>query len=106
VGLARPGRPQEHDVLLRLHEVERPEVGDDLSADRALVVVVEVLHGLAGREPGGTDPGLAAVALAGATLRSRQAARYASSVQPSERARSASRLAASARDGALSAQHR
>jgi hypothetical protein len=41
---------------------------DDIGADAALVVEVEVLDGLAGREPGGPDPGLAAVGLAGRDL--------------------------------------
>jgi len=68
MGLASPWWPEEDDVLFRLDEVEGAEVGDDVPADRALVVVVEVLEGLAGRQPGGPDPGLAAMALAGRDL--------------------------------------
>jgi len=44
------------------------EVGDDVAFERALVVEVEVLEGLAGREPGGPDAELAAVGLAGGDL--------------------------------------
>ena len=45
-----------------------PEMGDDVFADAALMVEVEVLEGFAGRKPGGADAGLAAVGLAGRHL--------------------------------------
>jgi hypothetical protein len=60
--LARARRPQEDDVLLRHHEVELAEVGDDVAAHRALVLEVELVEALAGGEAGGPDPGLAAMA--------------------------------------------
>ena len=41
---------------------------DDVPFEGALVVVVEVLEALAGREPGGPDAVLAAVVLAGGDL--------------------------------------
>ena len=68
VGLAGAGRAEEHGVGSGLDEVERTEVGDDLAADAALVVEVEVLEGLSGRETGRADAGLAAVGLAGGHL--------------------------------------
>ena len=68
VGLAGAGRPEEHDVVLGLDEVEGAEMGDHVAFEGALVVEVEVLEGLAGREPGGPDPDLAAVVLAGRDL--------------------------------------
>ena len=40
-------------------------MGDDVAFQGALVVEVELLEGLAGREPGGADADLAAVGLAG-----------------------------------------
>ncbi len=67
VALAGPGRAQEHGVGLRLDEVEGVEVGDDVLADAALVLEVEVLEGLAGREASGADAGVA-VGLASAHL--------------------------------------
>jgi hypothetical protein len=64
VGLSRSRWPQEDHVLLGLHEVEGPEMSHHVALERALVIEVEVLEGLAGREAGGTDAVLAAVVLA------------------------------------------
>lgn len=85
VGLAGPGRPEEHHVLSRGDEVQGAEVGEGLALDRPLVGGVEVLEGLAGGEAGGADAALAAVGFAGG---------------------SASRSTAAASDGALSARVR
>ena len=63
VGLARARRAEKDDVVPSLHEVERAQMGDDVAAQAALVVEVEVLQRLAGREPGGPDADLAAVGL-------------------------------------------
>ena len=49
------GGAQEHDVVFAGDEVEGAEVGDGVAFQRALVVVVELLEGLAGGEAGGTD---------------------------------------------------
>ena len=68
MGLAGAGRPEEHDVVLGFDEVERAEMGDHVALEGALVIEVEVLEGLAGREAGGADAGLAAVGLAGRDL--------------------------------------
>ena len=65
VGLAGAGRSEEHDVVAAFDEVEGAEVGDDVTLEAALVVEVELLEGLAGREAGGADAELAAVGLAG-----------------------------------------
>src|SRR4051812_33984296 len=62
-----PRAEQDH-VLPGVQEVELPEVFDDGLLDRALEGEVELLQGLAGREPGGLDPALAAVAVAGGDL--------------------------------------
>ena len=43
-------------------------MGDQVAFESAGVVEVEVLEALAGREPGGADPSLAAVGLAGGDL--------------------------------------
>ena len=43
-------------------------MGNDVAFEAALVVEVEVLEGLAGREPGGPDAQLTAVGLAGGDL--------------------------------------
>ena len=68
VGLAGPRRAEEHHVVLRGDEVEGAQVRDHLAFQAAGVVEVEVLQGLAGREPGGPDAALAAVGLAGGDL--------------------------------------
>ncbi len=44
VGLAGARRAQEHHVVPPLHEVEGAQVGDDVTAQGALVVEVEVLQ--------------------------------------------------------------
>jgi hypothetical protein len=61
VGLAGTGRSEEHDVLFAGDEVQGAQVRDLVAFQAAGVVVVEVLQRLAGREPGGPDPALAAV---------------------------------------------
>ena len=63
-----PGRAEEHDVLAGGDEVQGPEVGQSLALERALVLDVEVLEGLAGREAGGADAALTAVGFAGGDL--------------------------------------
>ena len=68
VALAGAGRAQEHGVGAGLDEVEGAEVGHHVAANAALVLEVEVLDALAGREAGGPDAGLAAVGLAGGDL--------------------------------------
>jgi hypothetical protein len=65
VGLAGPGRTEQHDVLLGVQEVELAEVLDHLSLDGALEGEVELLERFARREAGRLDPALAAVALPG-----------------------------------------
>ena len=59
----RARRVEEHHVVPGLDEVQGTQVGDDLSAQRALVVEVELLQGRAGPEAGGPDADLAAVGL-------------------------------------------
>ena len=68
VRLAGTGRAQENGVVPGGDEVQGAQVGDDLAFQAAGVVEVEVLQRLAGREPGGADPALAAVGLAGGDL--------------------------------------
>src|ERR671919_438804 len=63
VRLAGPGRPEQHDVVLGVQEVELAEVLDHLLLDRALEGEVELLERLAGREARRLDPVLAAVAV-------------------------------------------
>ena len=64
MGLAGAGRAEQHDVAGLGQERAGGERGD-LLADGGLVVPVEVLEGLAGREPGGADPQLGAGGVAG-----------------------------------------
>ena len=64
VRLAGPGRAEQDHVFLAVQEVELAEVLDHLLLDRALEGEVELLERLAGGEPRGADPGLAAVRLA------------------------------------------
>jgi hypothetical protein len=66
--LTMTGRAQKHHVVLRRGEVQGAQVRDDLAAQAAGVVEVELLQRLAGREPGGADPALAAVGLPGGDL--------------------------------------
>ena len=68
VGLAGAGRAEEDDVLLGGDEVQGAQVGDQVAFEAAGVVEVELLQGLAGREPGGADAAFAAVGLAGGDL--------------------------------------
>jgi len=68
VGLARAGRAQQHDVLFAGEEVELGEVQHRLATQRGLKGEIELLDRLARREPGGLDPGLAAVAVAAVDL--------------------------------------
>ena len=58
-----PGTEQDH-VLAAVEEVELTEVLHERLLDRSLKGEVELLQGLAGGEPGGLDPALAAVAVA------------------------------------------
>jgi hypothetical protein len=68
VGLAGAGWAEEDHVLLPGDEVQGAQVGDDVALEAAGVVEVELLQGLAGREPGGSDPALTAVGLPGGDL--------------------------------------
>jgi hypothetical protein len=68
VGLACAGWAEEHDVVFAGDEVEGAEVGDGVAFEGALVVVVELLEGLAGGEAGSTDAELAAVGLPGSNI--------------------------------------
>ena len=68
VGLAGPGRSEEDHVLPAGDEVQGPQVGDQVAAQPAGVVEVEVLEGLAPGEPGGADASFSAVGLAGGDL--------------------------------------
>jgi hypothetical protein len=61
VGLPGARRSEEDDVLPRRDEVERPEVGDDLTPERSLVVEVELLDRLSGGKARRTDPDLASI---------------------------------------------
>ena len=63
---------REDQVLLCVHEVELPQMLDDLLLDRALEAEVELLERLAGREACGFDPCFAAVAVAGGDLGAEQ----------------------------------
>ena len=65
VSLAGAGWSEEHDVVFRGDEVQRPQMCDHFSFQAAGVVEVELLQRLAGGEPGGADPAFTAVALAG-----------------------------------------
>src|SRR5690606_9918613 len=100
VCLAGAGRAKEDDVLLARDEVQGAQVRDGLAFEGALVVIVEVLEGFAGREAGGADTGLAAVCVAGGDFA------LQAGVQDSARARSASRSIAAASEGALSTRVR
>ncbi len=94
VGLAGAGRAEEHDVVAGVDEVEGAEVGDHVALEGALVVEVEVLEGLAGREPGGADADLTAVGLAGRDLAFEAGGEELLVGPASARARSASRSTA------------
>src|SRR3954465_5735590 len=72
MGLAGAGWPEQDHVLARVQEVELAEMLDDRLLHAALEGEVELLQGLAGREPGGLDAALAAVAVAGGHLRCEQ----------------------------------
>jgi len=43
VGISCAGRPEEHDVVFGVNEVEGVEVGDDVAFEGTLVIEVEVL---------------------------------------------------------------
>ena len=68
VGLAGAGRSEEDHVVPGGDEVQGAEVGDQVAGQSAGVVEVELLEGLARREPGSADPALAAVGIAGGDL--------------------------------------
>src|SRR3954453_16560007 len=61
VRLAGAGRAEQQHVFLRGDEVQRAQVGDQLTLEAAGVVEVELLQALAGWETGGADASLAAV---------------------------------------------
>ena len=68
VRLAGAGRPEQDHVLAGVQEVQLAEMLDDGLLDAALEGEVELLQRLAGREAGGLDAALAAVAVAGGDL--------------------------------------
>ncbi len=68
VGLAGARRAQEHDVGALGDEIQGPEVRNRVALEGPLEGEVEVLEGLAGREPRRLDAPLAAVVLAGGDL--------------------------------------
>ena len=72
MGLAGSGWAEEDHVLLAVEEVELPEMLDDLLFDRALEGEVELLERLAGWEPCGFDPQLAAGSVSGGDLGGQQ----------------------------------
>ena len=63
-----PGGPRNTTFSLASTKSRAPEVGDDVALQAALVVEVELLEGLSGREAGRPDADLAAVGLAGGHL--------------------------------------
>ena len=67
-----PGRSEQDHVLAGVEEVELAEVLDHRLLHRALEGEVELLERLAGGEPGGLDPALAAVGVAGGDLGAEQ----------------------------------
>jgi len=68
VGLAGARRAEEHHVVLRGDEVQRPEVGDHVAFQPSRMLEVELLQRLAGREPRCADAALPTVGLAGGDL--------------------------------------
>ena len=64
----RSGGSEQDHVLARVEEVELAEVLDHGLLDRALEGEVELLERLARWEPGGLDPALTAMAVAGGDL--------------------------------------
>ena len=68
VTFPRARRAQEHRVGLRFDEVEGAEVGNDVFADAALVLEIEVLQRFSGGKAGRDDAGLTAVRLTGGDL--------------------------------------
>ena len=68
VRLAGPGRSEQDDVLLARQEIELAEMQDRVALEARLEGEVELLQGLARREPRGFDPGLSAVGIAAVGL--------------------------------------
>jgi hypothetical protein len=68
VGLAGSGRPQEYDVGGLGQEGSGAEVGDHVPVECGLVIEVEVLQRLTGRETGRADAGRRAGGFAGGDL--------------------------------------
>jgi hypothetical protein len=66
------GRAEQDHVLARVQKVELPQVLDHGLLDRPLEGEVELLERFAGREPGGLDPALAAMAVPGGHLGAEQ----------------------------------
>ena len=89
-----------------VEEVELAEVLDHCLLHAALEGEVELLQRLAGGEPGGLDPALAAVAVARGDLGAEQRFGEPFIAPGSSRARSASAGSARAAAGALSARNR
>src|SRR3979409_2594095 len=72
MGLAGPGRTEQHDVLLAEQEVELCQVQHHVLLQRTLKGPVELLQGFAAGEARVTDAGLAAVVLTRAGLARKQ----------------------------------
>jgi hypothetical protein len=68
VGLAGAGRSEEDHVVLGGDEIQRAQVGDQVTLQSAGVVEVELLQALARGEAGSADAALPAVRLAGGDL--------------------------------------
>ena len=98
--LRGPGRAEEDHVVFGGHEVQRAEVGDGVAVQAAGVVEVELLEAFAGGEAGGADAAFAAVGFPGGDLALEAGDQELLVVQPSARARSASRPMAASREGA------
>ena len=63
-----PGGPRKTTLSLAVTKSSGAQVRDQVAFEAAGVVEVELLEGLAGREPGGADPTFAAVGLPGGDL--------------------------------------
>jgi hypothetical protein len=68
MGLPGSGWAEEDHVLLAGDKVQGAQVQDQVAFQSAGVVEVELLKGLAAREPGGADPAFAAVRVSGGNL--------------------------------------
>jgi len=81
-------------------------VSNDVGANAALMLEVEVLDGFAGRETGGPDAGFAAVGLAGRDLPLQTGGKELLVTPGLGPARSPNRSTPASNDGAFSSRHR